>query len=93
VAQGSIQTQPTPDITAAYIVVPYSTRKPRREYVATITEWLASLGLPAYARRFAEKGTDGSAVVGTTLTLQFDARAIAHDCDSTAGGDIVMSLS
>ena len=28
--------------------------------VATITEWLASLGLPEYAQRFAENGIDVS---------------------------------
>ena len=28
--------------------------------VATITEWLASLGLPEYAQRFAENGIDES---------------------------------
>jgi hypothetical protein len=28
--------------------------------VATITEWLASLGLPEYAQRFAENGIDAS---------------------------------
>src|SRR5215471_5574422 len=34
--------------------------KPRGKQVATITEWLASLGLSEYAQRFAENGIDVS---------------------------------
>jgi class 3 adenylate cyclase len=34
------------------------TRKPREKQVATITEWLASLGLSEYAQRFAENDVD-----------------------------------
>src|SRR5215471_9824811 len=40
------------------VVVPCSTRKPRGKQVATITEWLASLGLPEYAQRFADNDID-----------------------------------
>jgi SAM domain (Sterile alpha motif) len=42
------------------VVVPCSTWKPRGKQVATITEWLASLGLSEYAQRFAENDIDES---------------------------------
>src|SRR6202007_3091095 len=40
------------------VVVPCSMRKPRGKQGATITEWLASLGLSEYAQRFAESDID-----------------------------------
>ena len=42
------------------VVVSCSGATAREKQVATITEWLASLGLPEYAQRFAENGIDVS---------------------------------
>src|SRR6516162_2655505 len=43
---------------ASAILPACSTRKPRGKQVATITEWLASLGLPEYAQRFTKNDID-----------------------------------
>src|SRR5215469_9152684 len=59
-AKIALEDEPTPNHHRfpRTVVVPCSTRKPRGKQVATITEWLASLGLPEYAQRFADNDID-----------------------------------
>src|SRR5215469_13657896 len=64
-AKIALEDEPTPNHHRfpRTVVVPCSTRKPRGKQVATITEWLASLGLPEYAQRFADNSIDDVSIL------------------------------